>query len=451
MTERHIPQELFERFLRSDASQEEVRQVVRHLLGGCPQCEEMSHRLSTRSGFFGPGAQVERARREAAYEEVFDRAFAFASQEEHRFAVERLRGWAQWAALEPLSPQERLARVESDPQYHTFGLYDRLLEAGRWSSRTAPAEAVEVVRLAVLVAERLEPATLGERRVADLRAVAWAALGNVRRIAADFEGASQAFDEARHLLKDGTGDPAEEVSLLSLEASYLKDIGEFERAESSLEGALRLCQKAGDVQAQGRILVQMGEIIGHVHPDRGIAHIRRALALLDSSREPRLELCAQHALAWFLNDRGQPEEALAVLEHARPLYEELQDEPIQLRLHWLEGRIAFRMGQLSEAEIIFGQIRDRFRAHRFQQEVVLVTIDLAQVLSAKGETARAAELAGQCTSILWSWGLPKDTLAAWLVFQRALAQGSVVGDLFERVAGYYRRHWFRPAKLELGG
>lgn len=450
MTERHIPQELFERFLRSDASQEEVRQVVRHLLGGCPQCEEMSHRLST-SGLFGPGAQVEKARREQAYEEVFDRAFAFASQEEQHFAMERLRGWAQWAALEPLNPQERLDRVKSDPQYHTFGLYDRLLEAGRWSSRKAPAEAVEVVRLAVLVAERLEPAALGERRVADLRAIAWAALGNVRRIAQDFEGARQAFDEARHLLKDGTGDPAEEVSLLSLEASYLKDVGEFERAESSLEGALRLCRKAGDIQGQGRLLVQMGEIIGHLNPDRGIAHIRRALALLDSSREPRLELCAQHALAWFLNDRGQPEEALAVLEHARPLYEELQDEPIQLRLHWLEGRIAFRMGQLSEAEIIFGQIRDRFRAHRFQQEVVLVTIDLAQVLSAKGETARAAELAAQCTSILWSWGLHKDTLAAWLVFQRALAQGGVVGDLFERVAGYYRRHWFKPAKLELGG
>ncbi|HYO13519.1 MAG TPA: hypothetical protein VE685_10025 [Thermoanaerobaculia bacterium] len=451
MTKRHIPQELFKRFLRSESSQEEVRQVVRHLLSGCPQCEEMSHRLSTQSGLFGPGMQVEKARREQAYDEVFDRAFAFASQEEQRFAVDRLRGWAQWAALEPLSPQERLARVESDPQYHTFGLYDRLLEAGRWSSRTAPAESVDVVRLAVLVAERLDPATLGERRVADLRAVAWAALGNVRRIAADFEGARQAFDEARHLLKEGTGDPAEEASLLSFEASYLKDIGEFERAESSLEGALRLCQKAGDIQGQRRLLVQMGEIIGHAHPDRGIAHIRRALALLDSSREPRLELCAQHALAWFLNDRGQPGEALAVLEHARPLYEELQDEPIQLRLHWLEGRIAFRMGQLPEAEIIFGQIRDRLRTHRFQQEVILVTIDLAQVLTAKGETARAADLAAQCTSILWSWGLPKDTLAAWLVFQRALAQGGVVSDLFERVAGYYRRHWFKPAKLELGG
>lgn len=451
MTERHIPQELFERFLRSAASQEEVRQVVRHLLKGCPQCEELSHRLSTRSGFLGPEAQVEKARREAAYEEVFDRAFAFASQEEQRFAMERLRGWAQWAALEPLSPQERLDRVGSDPQYHTFGLYDRLLEEGRWSSRTAPAEAAEVVRLAVLVAERLDPAAIGEKRVADLQAAGWAALGNVRRISQDFEGARQAFDEARGLLKDGTGDPAEEVSLLSLEASYLKDVGEFERAESSLEGALRLCQKAGDIQGQGRVLVQMGEIIGHVHPDRGIARIRKALALLDSSREPRLELCAQHALAWFLNDRGQPEEALAVLEHARPLYEELQDEPIQLRLHWLEGRIAFRMGQLAEAEIIFGQIRDRFRARRFEQEVVLVTIDLAQVLAHQGETAQASDLAAQCTSVLWSWGLPKDTLAAWLVFQRALAQGSVAGDLFERVAGYYRRHWFKPAKLELGG
>jgi hypothetical protein len=31
---------------------------------------------------------------------------------------------------------------------------------------------------------------------------------------------------------------------------------------------------------QGRILLQMGEIIGHVAPQRGIGHIRKALPLI---------------------------------------------------------------------------------------------------------------------------------------------------------------------------
>jgi tetratricopeptide (TPR) repeat protein len=443
MDERHIPEEMLGRFLRSEGSREEARTVVRHLLSGCPQCLEMSRRATSQAGVFVPGGT---AGWEEAYEEVFTRALAFVSAEERRLALEKLRGWALWAELEPLNPPARFARVEAEARFHSFGLYERLLEASRWYSRTDPAEAVDVVRLAVQVAERLDAARLG-KRWADVRAAAMAALGNALRIAESFEESRQAFDQAWHLLKGGTGDPLERASLISLEASYRKDVGELELAESSLEDALEIYRKAGDSHLQGRVLLKMGEIIGHADPERGIAHLRKALALLDFSREPRLELSAQHALAQYLSDSGQPEEALAVLERARPLYEQFREELVQLRLHWVEGKIAARLGELAEAESIFAQLWDELHARGLHQEVVLVTIDLAQVLTAKGETARAAELASQCFSIMQRWGLHRDALAAWLVFQDALAQGSALSSLFERIGGYYRRYWFRPGKL----
>jgi tetratricopeptide (TPR) repeat protein len=447
MDERHIPEEMLGRFLRSEGSREEARTVVRHLLSGCPQCLEMSRRATSGAGVFAPGGT---AGWEEAYEEVFTRALAFVSAEERRLALEKLRGWALWAELEPLNPPVRFARVETEARFHIFGLYDRLLEASRWYSRTDPAEAVDVVRLAVLVAERLDAPRLGEEQWADLRAGALAALGNALRIAEDFEEARQAFDQAWNLLAKGTGDPLERASLISLEASYRKDVGELELAESSLEEALEIYRKAaGDSHLQGRILLQMGEIIGHAAPERGIAHLRKALALMDFSREPRLELSAQHALAQYLSDSGQPEEALVVLERARPLYEQFREELVQLRLHWLEGKIAARLGELAEAESIFAQLWDELNARGLHQEVVLVTIDLAAVLSRKGETARAAELASQCFSIMQRWGLHRDALAAWLVFQDALAHGNALGNLFERIGGYYRRHWFKPGKLAM--
>lgn len=53
----------------------------------------------------------------------------------------------------------------------------------------------------------------------------------------------------------------------------------------------------------------------------------------------------------------------------------------------------------------------------------------------------------QIHPIMKGWGMHKDALAAWLVFQEALAQGAVKADLFEQVSDYYRRHWFIPAKL----
>jgi tetratricopeptide (TPR) repeat protein len=179
----------------------------------------------------------------------------------------------------------------------------------------------------------------------------------------------------------------------------------------------------------------MGDAIGYVKPARGIAYIQKALALLDPLKEPRLQMYAQHDLALFLTENGQAEEALAVLERARPLFEQFWDDLTQLRLHWVEGKIADRLGNFDEAESILIQLWDEFRARDLSQEVVLVTIDLAQVLVKKGDLARAAQLAVESYSILRNWGLRQDALAAWVVFQEALSQGKLAGDLFSGSAG----------------
>jgi tetratricopeptide (TPR) repeat protein len=428
MTERHVPEELLNRFLRLEASKQESRQIVRHLLGGCSHCLKMAHRLASETGLFTSLKESGKARWKQSYAATFTQALASAAEEEQRLALEKLRGWAQWAQLEPLAPHLRFIRVKSDPRFHTFGLYERLLEASRWYRQTKPADAVDIVRLAIEVVERLDPATLGEEHVADLKARAWAALGNAKRVAEDFEGARLAFKEAWRLLEIGTGDPIERARLIDLESSYLKDIGEFERAESFLEQALGIFRKAGKLYEQGRILFKMGDAIGYVYPERGIAHLRRALALIDTVREPFLKLCALHGLARFLCDLDQPEEALAVLERARPLFNQFPDDLIQLRFHWVEAQIASHLGEYAEAEIMLGQLWEEFRARNLNQEVVLVSIDLAQVLVAKGEAERAAQLAAECYFIMKNWGLLRDAFVAWLILQHALSQGKGTGS-----------------------
>ncbi|HET9210696.1 MAG TPA: hypothetical protein VFR03_09870, partial [Thermoanaerobaculia bacterium] len=90
---------------------------------------------------------------------------------------------------------------------------------------------------------------------------------------------------------------------------------------------------------------------------------------------------------------------------------------------------------------------EELRVRNLNQEVVLVSIEIAQVLTQKGETARAAEMAAQCFSIMKSWRLHNDALAAWIVFQDALALGAAEGKVFEKIEAYYRRHWVRPARF----
>ncbi|HEX3526524.1 MAG TPA: hypothetical protein VH988_05615 [Thermoanaerobaculia bacterium] len=74
-------------------------------------------------------------------------------------------GWGQWAALEPLPLEVRFAVVQSNADYQNGVLYDRLLEASRWYRRTEPAEAADVVRLAILAPHPgLLPTLLGAAR-----------------------------------------------------------------------------------------------------------------------------------------------------------------------------------------------------------------------------------------------------------------------------------------------
>jgi tetratricopeptide (TPR) repeat protein len=224
-------------------------------------------------------------------------------------------------------------------------------------------------------------------------------------------------------------------------------MGEFETAEAALEEALELYQRVGDTHQQGRTLLKMGDAIGYINPERGLSHIQRGLALIDPVKEPRLDLCAQHDLALFLNDNGQAEAALVVLDRARPLYKQFPDEWTQLRLHWLEGRIARNLGALVEAEDIYKQLWEEFQARDLHHELVLLSIDLAELLVFKGEPKRAAELVEQCYPILKTWGLHSDALAAWLVFRDSLAHHQL-GSVFPRMREYFRRHWVKPAVFE---
>jgi tetratricopeptide (TPR) repeat protein len=445
MQEWHVSADLFRRFLAGRASKDESKCLIRHLLRGCEPCVELTARLVKEGGHWFPIRSAGTSL--AEYDQAFDAALTLGTEQRRRVAVERLRGWGQWSSLDPLQPEERLPLVLRDQAFHHWGFYRALLDASRWHSLRDPKAAVEIVALALAVAELLDPAAVGGQEAAtDMRAKGWAILGNARRLASDLDGARQALDHAWRLHEQGTGDPLERARLISLDASWIRGTGEFEKAEAALAEALRIYTAAGDDHMQGRTLLQMGDAIGYALPSRGVAYIRRALALINATREPRLELCARHDLAHFLNDAGQPQAALAVLDRARPLYKQFPDDWTQLRLHWLQGKIARGLGHLDEAVHTLRQVWGEFKARDLHHELVIVSIDLAEAYVAQGHHASAARLAGEVYPIMARWGLHRPALAAWLILQNALELRQA-DELFSRLRIYYRRHWNREAEF----
>ena len=79
--------------------------------------------------------------------------------------------------------------------------------------------ALDLAQLGTEIALHVDAAAHGEARVNDLRARAWAGLGNAQRIRADFREAEESFAKAERLLKKGTGDPLEKANVLLLKSS----------------------------------------------------------------------------------------------------------------------------------------------------------------------------------------------------------------------------------------
>lgn len=446
----HLSADLCRRFLAERVSRDERRAIVRHLITKCPECLALAARVSAEAGYwFGaPGAA---AFIEADYERAFESAFVFASRVTRRVAIEDLRGWGHWSALDPLLPQERLLVIMDHKGWHHWGLFRALLDAADWYSSRDPQEAADVAQLALDTVNLLGSAAVGGEAIAkSMRGRAWALLATCRERAGDLDAARTAIAEAWQWHEAGVSDPLDQALILRVDASYAAAIGEFETAFAILEKALAIYATVAHDHFQGRTLIEMGETIGYVDPQKGLAHIARGLELVNPVREPRFELRAQHHLAEFLCAAGRPRQALAVLDRARPLYRQFQEEVVQLRLHWVQGRIAQGLQLFGEAAAIYRLVREELRVRELRREALLVTIDLAEARMGQGEAEAALQLFAETTPILVSWGdLHQNGLAAWLAAAKALgerrhAEAATVARLFAILRLYYRRYWRVP-------
>jgi tetratricopeptide (TPR) repeat protein len=441
----HVSREQLQRFFRSELSQQDIRDVLRHLFARCPRCLETALEVGREEGYtYADGEFLNTAGPPEIYSAVLDKVLPNADDVVSELARERLRGIGLWSALEGFSQERRLLTIRSTPSMHTWGLYERLLEKSREMVFRDPAEAVNLAYLALAVVEELDPARYGASRLSGFRAVGLATLGNAKRLASDFPGAETAFREARQALAQDTGDPLEEASLICLEASLLKDFGDFEEAAEHLDRAIAVYREIHDPHQEGRILLKQAATLGIVQPEKAVEITRTALSLIDPRREPRLELCGRHNLAWTLTDSGRPEEALAVLEASRPLYAQFRDSWTRIRLHWLEGKVARALGDLQEAEATLRRLSSELQDPVHAHELTLVSLDLAEVCVAQGKHDDALELVARFGPLLEGWGMHTQGLALWLLMQEAVRQRTAHTATFRHMAEYLQRAWNRP-------
>lgn len=366
-------------------------------------------------------------------------------QRRERSAARRL------GALLAVAPEERVQHLEAAPDEVDWDLAVQLLDecSRRWTDR--PEEAEELAALALEVAARLEAerAAGGSAQdaagdapgnhvrgelLADLRARAWAYVGNCRRIRADLEGATEAFDHARGEIRRGSGDAAERARVLDLEASLLRARRRFEESESRLGEAVRLYRSVEDRRGEARARVKQAMTLGYAgEPARAVEAGNLALELIDRKAEPRLFMTATYNLLMDLYDLGRLDDVEARLGEARTLIRAHGQDSDLRRLRWFTATVDRDRGRHGEAEEALLALRREFLALDNSYDAALVSLELAVLYLEQGRTAEVRRLAREMPPVV------ETSAAVLMVFRQAALADELSGEMVRRMVAGLRR------------
>jgi tetratricopeptide (TPR) repeat protein len=421
--DKHLDPALLTELGQGRLSRLRSRRVVRHLLTDCAACRQAAAAVPP------------------SYGEAFARSWQEVERHEAELARERAAAPLLLRELLAQAPECQWQRVAQDARLRTWSLCEQLLDLSRDWGFQNPTRALELARLGVDVAMRLSPAVYGEPRVNDLFARAWVMQGNAQRIQSNFQEAEKSFAQAERLLKQGTGDPLEKAHLLLHRASFSGGQQRFGEAFRLLDRITGIARRCEDPQLHGRALITRGFLLGIARDtEAAIRYLKEGIRKLDPASDLRLLVAAHHNLTLYLTESGKYEEALELLDSARPLYLQLGDQMSLIRLRWLEGKIAIALGHLAAAEELLKDVRKELIERELGFDTALLSLDLADIYARQSRGAEMRRLAEEMILIFRSRDVHREALAALLTFQKAAEMESVSLGLIRELSSHLKEN-----------
>jgi tetratricopeptide (TPR) repeat protein len=297
------------------------------------------------------------------------------------------------------------------------------------------------------VADRIADVGLFEESwVYQLRSLAWAALGNARRVQGDHAGAERSFDMADSWWEAGTRGAEDalgyEPILLDLKAPFRTAQRRFPEAIKLLDRAVELFLHGEhrDPHLAGRSLISKALLLTEMgESESAVRTLKRAAGLIDPERDPRLVLCIRHNLVDNLSKMGRHTEAADLLPELRELAAAQGGAMDHLRLQWVEGRVAAGLGEHERARQLLTSVRHTFLDDGNPYEAALATLDLVVPYLEEGNTVEVRVLADEMVAVFRAHDVPREALAAVLLFQGAAHREAATTELAREVAALLSR------------
>lgn len=417
------------RLRRILVSTNDATDPVQAHVAGCARCSRRLKRLQ--------------CQRSAAYAE-YDLALSAGARRlqglQSAYAKERTEGKVLVSELLKHPTERRLMLIRNHPRFHTWGVFERLLDASLRESPRDASVSEELARLALELSAHLDEDRYGTEGIEDLRGRAWAYIGNARRVQSDLRGAQEALDRALVHIRQGTREPWERAVWLDLKGSLLRAQRRFDEALQLMNRALLLFLAVGDKHRAGRTLLNMDNVFHHAgRSEEGIPLLYRALELIDPEQEPMLLMMAKHNLVDDLAEAGKYMEAHRLFIQARPLYRRFTESFVEIRRLWVEGKIVRGLGQPEKAEQLLIAARNGCVEQGSPYDLALVSLELAGLYAERGKSADLKKLATEMVPIFSSLQVQREALAAFHLWHQAVQAETAGAELAARVMSALRR------------
>lgn len=427
MSDRHPTHEMLEAFSNGSLTSHAARAVVAHLVGGCSECRQS---LALMTGpLFSPLPEEEveiSAELDAAYDSAISAAYAA--------ALAKTGGVARRDPARVVPGAEGLP-LPGEAGFATPDVCETLMDRSYELRFTDPAAMLRLAELASQSAEELDAEVYGAENVADLQARAWAEMANAYRIIGDLSQADRMMTRAVDCRSRGTGDPRLLARLSDLAASLACAQRRFDQAFRLLDIGYSIYLKLGDRHSAGRVLIARGLYAGYTgDPLEGIRYLVHGLNTIDRAKEPKLAFQALHNIVLLRVELGEYEEARRSLQQMRPLYARFNDDLDDIKLRWVEGKIAAGLGEFEEAEEAFAESRDRLDRAGLGYRAALVSLDLVSVWLQQGRTAEIRQLVAELLVTFRAVGVEREALAGVLLLRDAVECEQATVELLQLIA-----------------
>lgn len=402
MTESHLTNESLRRFLERRTTNEDENLLLLHLLEVCPACYEV-------------GGSVLDLYRAGA----LDLNFCTLDIE---LAKSRAEASALLEKLERFDFPKQRGLIRDTERFRSWGLCELLCERSVAVAPADAARAVEYAELAVMVSSLLrewQPAE--EAWLAELRAYAWAHLGNARRVLGELRSAADAFRTADGWWLAGekwAGDALGYGSrIMDLKASLRIAERRFPEALALLDQALG---EGTSPTVRGRILLKKAKALEESGElESSIAALNEASAVVELSNDLHLLLCLRQNLLDNLTKADRFDEAAMLLPELILLGESHGGELDRIRLRWTEARIAAGGGEIARAIELLEEVKGAFEVRQVVYDAALVALELATLYAESGRLEEAKRLALQITPLFAAADVGREALGALALFDHA--------------------------------